>query len=406
MKKKSKQQLLLSLLSLALGNLTSSIFSFCLSLYVFKKTGSSMIFASILLLQPLVNLLFSPLIGYWVDKYHHKKIAIIAQIASLLVMSIFILSFFNVGELSLQLLIIGVTTITLAICDNFQATSYKASTKQMVLSEDLPKLVSLEQFVAAGANILGPIVGGFIFNFLSIELIASLEFFGEALCLLFITCLDFYFTGQRNVATDTNSIVQSFKGGLNYIRDDRNLLLLLTFAIFVNFVLSAIEVGLPVIVIKQLNLGSQLYGIINSFLASGILLISLLLGLVNTKNNSYLKSTGKIGIALAFSFIVIGISNFVQDKIIIAIILCICMLTIGGSIAAANIPFSLYLRTNVPETKQGRVGATTSATVSSLSPLGYAIFGACFEHYSVNIIFSICALVLVIDSIILILKGS
>lgn len=87
------------------------------------------------------------------------------------------------------------------------------------------------------------------------------------------------------------------------------MLLLLTFAIFVNFVLSAIEVGLPVIVIKQLNLGSQLYGIINSFLASGILLISLLLGLVNTKNNSYLKSTGKIGIALAFSFIVIGISN-------------------------------------------------------------------------------------------------
>ncbi|MBA1394704.1 MFS transporter, partial [Lactobacillus sp. XV13L] len=41
MEQQSKRQLKLAIASLFVGNLASSIFSFCLSLYVLQQTGSS-----------------------------------------------------------------------------------------------------------------------------------------------------------------------------------------------------------------------------------------------------------------------------------------------------------------------------------------------------------------------------
>ena len=186
---KSKKQLILAISSLGIGNLTSATFSFCLGVYVLQKTSSSMLFSILLLIRPLSNLLLSSLIGFYVDKYDHKKICMIAQATSVVAVILFIALFREQLSLSERLLIIVASSIVLTVCDTFQSTSYKASTNSMVAAEHRQKLVAYEQLTDAGAVILAPILGGLLAGAVAISNIALLELAGESVVLLAIALM-------------------------------------------------------------------------------------------------------------------------------------------------------------------------------------------------------------------------
>ena len=398
MAKQSKKQLLLAVSSLGMGNLASSIFSFCLSLYTLQKTGSSLVFSTILLINPVIKLLFTPLVGYTVDKYHHKKIAIGAQLVSI-VLDVIFLSLIELLSLNEQILLIALAGIGLSLADCFQETSYKASTKSFVAEEYCQKLIGYEQVVTAGTAILAPILGGVVFSWLELNWVTIIELIGEVVSLLLISMIDFYLVEQRQ-SSHLSSIKESFKAGINYIRQDKNLLDLLLFAVFANFSLGSIEVGLPVIMVKQLKLGSELYGMTTSCLAMGMLVASLFLSKLNL-NGAYLGFTGRNGVVLSIIFAIFAFIELVENIYLITFILGLGMFLIGGILTMSNLPFAMYLRTQVAEDYQGRVGSTMSSLVSLLSPISFAIFGLLFNTLASLWIFSFCGIILLIDSLFL-----
>ncbi|MCT7876085.1 MAG: MFS transporter [Lactobacillus iners] len=377
MAKQSKKQLLLAVSSLGMGNLASSIFSFCLSLYTLQKTGSSLVFSTILLINPVIKLLFTPLVGYTVDKYHHKKIAIGAQLVSI-VLDVIFLSLIELLSLNEQILLIALAVIGLSLADCFQETSYKASTKSFVAEEYCQKLIGYEQVVTAGTAILAPILGGVVFSWLELNWVTIIELIGEVVSLLLISMIDFYLVEQRQ-SSHLSSIKESFKAGINYIRQDKNLLDLLLFAVFANFSLGSIEVGLPVIMVKQLKL---------------------VLSKLNL-NGAYLGFTGRNGVVLSIIFAIFAFIELVENIYLITFILGLGMFLIGGILTMSNLPFAMYLRTQVAEDYQGRVGSTMSSLVSLLSPISFAIFGLLFNTLASLWIFSFCGIILLIDSLFL-----
>lgn len=398
MKRKSRHQLLLAISSLGVGNLGSSIFIFCLSLYVLQKTKSSLIFSIILLIQPLINLLLSPLVGYFVDKYDHKKICVLSQITSIGLDLTFILLFIQFSMLSFQLWFIGIITINLAICDNFQATAYKASTMQMVVEDHRQQLVAYEQFISASVSILTPILGGIVYSIFSINMIGIVGFSGEVIALFLLLFLNFKLVKiGTNSLENITSIKKSFSEGLKYIFHNKKLISLLYFAIFANFALGAIEVGLPVIMINSLKISSKIYGLTDSFLAVGMLIMSIVITSINIRN--YLKFTGYLGLLLTSLFIIFATFSLSKNIYLIVSVFSICMFGIGTILAAANLPYAMYVRTKIPENKQGRVGATTSAIVSVLSPISYIFFGMTFSYISPIWNFLLCAGLILLDSV-------
>lgn len=308
---KSKKQLILAISSLGIGNLTSATFSFCLGVYVLQKTSSSMLFSMLLLIRPLSNLLLSSLIGFYVDKYDHKKICMTAQATSVVAVILFIALFREQLSLSERLLIIVASSIVLTVCDTFQSTSYKASTNSMVAAEHRQKLVAYEQLTDAGAVILAPILGGLLAGAVAISNIALLELAGESVVLLAIALLDF-----RLISVDVEAISDSWllsiKNGLEYFKNDRYLMELLLFAVIANFALSGLEVSLPIAMMKELGIPANLYGLADSFCAGGMLLVSLLLASFKMPKN-YLLTTGRIGIILAGDFIVLALACFLSE---------------------------------------------------------------------------------------------
>ncbi|MBA1393372.1 MFS transporter, partial [Lactobacillus sp. XV13L] len=328
----------------------------------------------------------------------HKVVALVAQGGSVLVMILFTSLFRAVETLGLKIIVIGLTTVLLAICDNVQSTSYKASTMQMVVDKHRQKLVSYEQLTSALVTTLAPIVGGVLFGLLAIEVTGVFELVSEVIVLLIIWRLNFYLVEAKKAAHREFSLVESFVDGLKYLLANKNLQKLLLFAIFANFALSSLEVGLPVIMLQDRHIGAQAYGITDSFGAIGMIVASLLLGSVELRQN-YLRLTGKLGLLMTGSFLILALTSLVNNRVLVVLTFSVCMLVIGGALAGINLPYSMYVRTKVDEDKQGRVGSATSALVSALAPVGYAFFGIMFNATRPLWGLLLCALVLLADSL-------
>lgn len=77
----------------------SSMQSFALSLFVLATTGSATKFASILSIALIPQLIFGPIAGVFVDRFNRKKILVILDLISGVVVSIFAVIYFITGEL-------------------------------------------------------------------------------------------------------------------------------------------------------------------------------------------------------------------------------------------------------------------------------------------------------------------
>lgn len=159
----SKKQLHLSLGSYFIGNFSSGIFNFILSLYVLKVTDSSFSFSLILMLGPLATILGSPLVGQMVDRYPHKNIALGAQFSSILIVSLSMLLFTRFQTPLGSVIIAGTLAFWLTLCDDFQTIAYKASTLNLVAKDDHQKLIVGEQTISALMMLVAPILGGVLY---------------------------------------------------------------------------------------------------------------------------------------------------------------------------------------------------------------------------------------------------
>lgn len=407
---KSRMQLAIALISYLIGNLTSSIFSFVLSMYVLKLTGSSFTFSVILLINPLITALLSPAVGYFVDTFNHKKVSLLSQAASVAMMVIFLIAhdrFTTPGEI----ILIGITVVVLSLCDSFQSTSYKASTIHMVVENHQQTLIAWEQLMSTIVILLYPTLGGVFYGFLSVEIIAVIELCGELVVLIAIACLNFYLVaGTKKNETDTDSshkesLRESFKTGLSYMASDSALINLLIFAIIANFALAAINVGLPVVFLNQLKINTSLYGIVQSCLALGMIVSSLLLGIIKLKGNN-LRLTSYAGFALTIGLVIMAADLMLSPpQTVLVIIFAASIALIGMAITATNLPFGIYIRTQIDEDKQGRVSAMSNAVVSFLSPVGMALYGFLFDHVAAGYLFLVSGFILLADTIVLFVRG-
>ncbi|WP_294188744.1 MFS transporter [uncultured Clostridium sp.] len=79
----------------------SNMQSFALSLFVLSTTGSATKFASILAITLIPQLLLGPFAGVIVDWFYRKNILIVLDLISGIVVTIFAVSYFITGEISL-----------------------------------------------------------------------------------------------------------------------------------------------------------------------------------------------------------------------------------------------------------------------------------------------------------------
>lgn len=155
LKQKSVRQIRKAVTSDFIGNFSSSLFNFAISLYILRLTGSAISFGTTLLIGSLVGIVFSPFIGYVSDHFDNKRVMILSQSGSVLLLFIYSLIFPIIGHgyYLLILIIVG----TMGLNTRIFSVTYMAAVFRLVDKPFIQKLNSLEQSAASFGTIAGPI---------------------------------------------------------------------------------------------------------------------------------------------------------------------------------------------------------------------------------------------------------
>lgn len=374
---------LLLLLGNSIGQLGSSILSFVLGLYILKKLNCSIFFYSLSqIIGPLVAIFLLPILGSAIDKYNKNKIIRFSQFLSAISLFLFIITS---RKIEIEYIHIIGLLIILKLSDQILSTSLNSSTINIVDEDDIQSFRAHLQIIQAVSMVLSPIIAVFIIDKFALIGILLIEMFMELLVLVIYWKVDFNKNTKKEV-NESQSLLILFKEGIDFIFKYKKIVFGLAFVLVVNFILGIVNIGLPFVEIKILNLSSKNYALNDSILAIGLLLGSLI--------SSKIKSQKTLNIARN-SISLISLVTFVLGLLLTleltknswSIILAGYFLIIGISITICNILLSSWSILNIPQEFQGRVFSILNTLTQVSLPLSMLLFGYLFEIISVYAVF-------------------
>lgn len=374
---------LLLLLGNSIGQLGSSILSFVLGLYILKKLNCSIFFYSLSqIIGPLVAIFLLPILGSAIDKYNKNRIIRFSQFLSAISLFLFIITS---RKIEIEYIHIIDLLIILKLSDQILSTSLNSSTINIVDEEDIQSFRAHLQIIQAVSMVLSPIIAVFIIDKFALIGILLIEMFMELLVLVIYWKVDFNKNTKKEV-NESQSLLLLFKEGIDFIFKYKKIVFGLAFVLVVNFILGIVNIGLPFVEIKILNLSSKNYALNDSILAIGLLIGSLI--------SSKIKSQKTLNIARN-SISLISLVTFVLGLLLTleltknswSIILAGYFLIIGISITICNILLSSWSILNIPQEFQGRVFSILNTLTQVSLPLSMLLFGYLFEIISVYAVF-------------------
>ncbi|UEX90340.1 hypothetical protein [Staphylococcus ratti] len=178
---------------------------------------------------------------------------------------------------------------------------------------------------------------------------------------------------------------------------------LLVFCIFLNFIVNALIVGMPILIIQKLSLMSKHLGMAESMLGIALILSGLVFSIVPIRKNL------KLSFLLAFImqalvFILLIITQIVSISILVIYsFVLIGQFILGFSVTLGNIPYQIMLQHLVDEAYKSRVFSVNQSVVSSLVPLSYTLFGFLLPAFFTETLI-VCSIVMLLMIIVFYMK--
>lgn len=374
---------LLLLLGNSIGQLGSSILSFVLGLYILKKLNCSIFFYSLSqIIGPLVAIFLLPILGSAIDKYNKNRIIRFSQFLSAISLFLFIITS---RKIEIEYIHIIGLLIILKLSDQILSTSLNSSTINIVDEEDIQSFRAHLQIIQAVSMVLSPIIAIFIIDKFALIGILLIEMFMELLVLVIYWKVDFNKNTKKEV-NESQSLLLLFKEGIDFIFKYKKIVFGLAFVLVVNFILGIVNIGLPFVEIKILNLSSKNYALNDSILAIGLLLGSLISSKIKSQKTLNI-ARNSISLISLVTFVLGLLLTLELTKNIWSIILAGYFLIIGISITICNILLSSWSILNIPQEFQGRVFSILNTLTQVSLPLSMLLFGYLFEIISVYAIF-------------------
>ena len=354
----------------------NAILRFALSMYVLDLTGSAAAFGTILAVSMIPTVLLSPVGGIIADRINRRNIMVALDFTTAGLIAVFTLLF----TVSDSLWIIGLLMVLLSVIQSFYQPSVQASIPALTADENLMKANSVVIQVNALANLVGPVLGGFLYGFFGLMpiLIASgLCFFTSAVMEIF---LHIPFIRQQKNGGLLRTAGGDIQAAFHFISKENPQVYPLMFVITgLNlFLAGMVTVGLPYMVKIFLGLTSQHQGFAEGAMGVGAIVGGLLAGVFAKKvpfNRSYrFLLTAVLLVLPAAASVVSNAHPMVSYGVLLASVL--------GCMAGAtlfNISAQTFIQQQTPDHLIGKVMSFVSVIAVCTLPIGQAMYGFLFE---------------------------
>lgn len=361
----------------------NSILRFALPLYMLNITKSASLFGIVSACSFISMIFATPIGGLIADRINKRNIMVFLDFLTALITCI---SMLLIGKVNLVILILICLILLYSIQGIYQPTVH-ASIPFLVPSNDIIQANASINLVASLANLIGPVIGGILFGFfgiIPILYISGLCFFAAAIMEMFINI------PSVKKYKDTKflcSILTDMKDSFTFMIHHRPEILKMSFIISIfNLILSACAmIGLPIIITQNLGLSletaNRLYGYVEGAMGAGSLMGGILAGVLAKNINIRYSNLLIIICSLTFLPIAIALSSslpvITTYVIITASSFFMMMLASFFSIQLIS-----CLQILTPNELLGKVISCAMCIVMCATPLGQAIYGIAFQHFS------------------------
>lgn len=369
-----------------IGNYT---LKFALSMYVLERTGSAAIFAGLLAVATVPQVLLAPIGGLLADRLNRRNM--MEALDALSGTAVF-LTFLGSGGLhetggfhvmsqeGPSLLLISILQVVLGILGAFESPTVQACVPQMQTGENLLKGNAAVSQIQAVAGLVTPFLGSLFYTAFGIRPVLAVC----AACFLLTALLECFIRLSHQKRPGGQKIRQILRQDLgesmDFLLKKRpevfRLLLLAALASF--FVVGTAVVGLPFLVRNVLGLSANHYGAAESLMGgasvAGALAVGMLAGRLREKGlQSLLIAVGAVLIPAGAAFL-LPLSTGVRY-----LILLVCFCIAQAVCSMFSILALSMIQESTPEHLTGKIMACVIALSTCAQPVGQVVYGLLFD---------------------------
>lgn len=378
--------LLLGQVCSLIGNYT---LKFALSMYVLERTGSAAIFAGLLAVATVPQVLLAPIGGLLADRLNRRNMMVaLDALSGTAVFLTFLGSgglhetggFHVMSQERPSLLLISILQVVLGILGAFESPTVQACVPQMQTGENLLKGNAAVSQIQAVAGLVTPFLGSLFYTAFGIRpvlAVCAACFFLTALLECFIRLSHQKRPGGQKIR---QILRQDLGESMDFLLKKRpevfRLLLLAALASF--FVVGTAVVGLPFLVRNVLGLSANHYGAAESLMGgasvAGALAVGMLAGRLREKGlQSLLIAVGAVLIPAGAAFL-LPLSTGVRY-----LILLVCFCIAQAVCSMFSILALSMIQESTPEHLTGKIMACVIALSTCAQPVGQVVYGLLFD---------------------------
>ena len=381
-----------------LGSLISifgtAIYTFAISLYTLKITGSSISFSTTLILSILPIIILNPIVGVIADKFNKKKLVVTANLLN----GVFLFIVYLISNWKgLSTGIIYLSTFVVTSINIIFDVSIDSAIPNIVSKEKIVNINAGNRIIDSISSVLGPVFGGIAFAIFNIEafiLINSISFLVSA---ILDTLIDFKYNSNseleeksdENIAISKLNYFKEIAEGFKYLISKRYIIEILAIFIIFNFFISfSVTIPIPIILNNILKIPTKSFGLIQGAIPVGMIIGAFMVKniIAKYKLNSIFSVTG---IIISVNIILLSIPlfiNTISNINIYVIYYLVIMIFMGVCISLVDIPFSYTLQTNIEEEFRARSLSLTISIVKVVVPISYLISGVLLQSIEAYVV--------------------
>ena len=342
---------------------------FALVWWLTKLTGSATVLATASLAALIPDILLGPLAGAYVDRWNRRIVMIVAD-SLIALASLWLAILFWTG--AIEVWHVYVIMVVRSVGGAFHWPAMQASTSLMVPKEHLSRVAGLNQAMKGALNIIGPPLGALLLELVPLHGVMMVDVGTAMLAILPLFFVQVPQPRREDLAVGKEgkpSIWTDVRGGLEYIRNWRGLMVLIGFVLVVKLALTPAFSLLPLLVSDHFQGDAVQLSIMDSVAGVGIVVGGLVLGVWGGfRRKIFTSMTGMVVLGLGFVAMGLAPSSFFWMALASALVIGLMLPMVDG-------PFMAILQGTVAPEMQGRVFTIISSLLSISSPIGLAIAG-------------------------------
>jgi len=362
----------------------SSIVNFAITWWVTVLTGSATLLSISIFMYMLPMAFLTPIAGVLADRFSRKKIVLLADsFQALTTLWVIILFILGLADPLSVMLITGLRGIFQA----FHIPTLNAITPTMVPKDKLSRMNGVGYLFSSLINIVGPILGAFLYGILPISMILWIDIITWLIALIPLVLAKIPRVKRSKIEEKKDSFIFEFKTGLKTIKLIPGLLTLLSLSMLLNFLIMPFNVLAPYYVEVIHNGSASDFAFVMVFFQVGMVLGALL---TSVKKEWKHKISTYFGSLL---LITVLISTYAFLPMGFFLLMAVGNFIFGFLLPIGNTIYMTIIQTVVPHDKMGRVLSIDQSISTLISPFGALIAGPLAEVIGARFVFLLSSII-------------